>query len=77
MLSISIDDGDGFTIGPDIVVRVGKGSHGGIQVHIAAPRELQIHRIDQSAAKALSYTRNPGDETPNRTRSEITEGERK
>lgn len=53
MLCLSIKEGDGFTIGAGIVVRIMKKEHGTVKVVVEAPKELGISRVDGDTAHML------------------------
>ncbi len=54
MLNLTIKDGEGFTLGPDVVIRydrdpVSRSMH----VSIQAPRRLGVSRVDKTTALLL------------------------
>ena len=54
MLSLSIKDGDGFTVGDDIVIRFRHDEKGrACQVSIQAPRTLNVSRVDNMAIRQM------------------------
>jgi len=54
MLSLSIRDGEGFTLGADVVIRFDHDPRGrSCQVHIQAPRKMVISRADASTVRYL------------------------
>jgi sRNA-binding carbon storage regulator CsrA len=53
MLSIAVKNGDGFTIGPQIVVKLKREPHGYVRILIKAPKQMLINRIDGALADVL------------------------